>query len=197
MPKVTDLVRSGCSCVSVAHGFPLPWPIVFASTMPRWLLLAATLPFALRLATRPSLRNVRLGVVATHLALFLVISFAHAIVIAWTLAFANPASHFFSWSARLTRAWYNAMPIMVSMYGEVLAAAWAVNEGRERELRSVRASQLEAQLQAARLAVLRARLHPHFLYNTLNGIAALVVDTRTSEAVAAIEIGRASCRERV
>ena len=173
--------------VSVAHFAPLPWSVIFASTLPRWLLLALTLPFALRLATRPSLGKLRLGVVATHVVLFTAISFAHAWVIAWTMAFANPVSYFFPWSARLMRAWYSAMPIMVSMYGAVLAAAWALNEARERELRSIRASQLEAQLQAARLAVLRARLQPHFLYNTLNSIAALVVDVRSAEAVAAIE----------
>ncbi|HJQ39672.1 MAG TPA: histidine kinase, partial [Thermoanaerobaculia bacterium] len=125
--------------------------------------------------------------IAIHVALFTAISFAHATIIAWTLAFANPISYLFPWSARLMRAWYSAMPIMVGMYGAVLAAAWAMNEARERELRSVRASQLEAQLQAAQLAVLRARVHPHFLYNTLNGIAALVVDQHTTAAVAAIE----------
>jgi sensor histidine kinase YesM len=107
--------------------------------------------------------------------------------VAWTLGFTNPMALAFSWSARLTRSWYNAMPIMVSLYGAVVAAAWALNEARERELRSVRASQLETQLQAAHLAVLRARVQPHFLYNTLNGIAALVVDMKRSEAVAAIE----------
>jgi signal transduction histidine kinase len=173
--------------VSVTHGFPLAWSTIFVSMMPRWIVLAATLPLALRLATRPSLRSVRFAVVVTHLALFLAISVAHAAVIAWTLAFVNPASYFFSWPARLMRAWYSAMPVMVSMYGAVLAAAWALHEARERELRSVRASQLEAQLQAAQLSVLRARLQPHFLYNTLNGIAALVVDARSKEAVAAIE----------
>jgi signal transduction histidine kinase len=171
--------------VSVAHGAPLPWGIIFKSTLPRWVLLAATLPFALRLAMRfPTRRPLT---IAIHITLFTAISFAHAAIIAWTLAFANPISYLFPWSARLLRAWYSAMPIMVGMYGAVLAAAWAMNEARERELRSVRASQLEAQLQASQLAVLRARVHPHFLYNTLNGIAALVVDQHTTEAVAAIE----------
>jgi len=174
--------------VSVAHGFPISWAVILASTAPRWVLLAATLPFALRLATRPSLRSPRsAAVIATHLALFLAISVAHAAVIAWTTAFMNPISLLFPWSSRLLRAWYSAMPIIVSMYGAVLAAAWAMNEARDRELRALRASQLEAQLQTAQLAVLRARIHPHFLYNTLNGIAALVVDMRSAEAVAAIE----------
>lgn len=42
---------------------------------------------------------------------------------------------------------------------------------RERE---VKASQLEAQLAQARLEALRMQLHPHFLFNTLNGISALM-----------------------
>jgi two-component system LytT family sensor kinase len=173
--------------ISVAHGAPLPWSTLFASTLPRWLLLAATLPLALRLAARQSFRSARRTVVLTHLALFLAISWSHAAVMAWTIALANPISLLFPWSARLMRAWYGAMPTMVALYGAVLAAAWALHEAREREQRSVRASQLEAQLGAAHLAVLRARLQPHFLYNTLNGIAALVTDRETAKAVTAIE----------
>ena len=172
--------------MSVAHGFPVAWRKIFASTMPRWLLLAATMPFALALATRPWLRSRRTAVLL-HLTVFLAISWAHAAVIAWTMPFSNPAALFFPWSARLLRAWYGSIPILVAVYGAVLTAAWALNEARERERRTLRASQLEAQLQAAHLAVLRARLQPHFLYNTLNGIAALVVDTKSVEAVAAIE----------
>jgi signal transduction histidine kinase len=42
---------------------------------------------------------------------------------------------------------------------------------RARELQS---SQLEAQLSAAQLQALKMQLHPHFLFNTLNGIAALM-----------------------
>jgi hypothetical protein len=173
--------------MSVTHGLPIPWALVLASTTPRWLLLAGTLPFALRLATRPSLRSLRGGVVSMHAGLFLAISMAHAVAIAWTMGLSSPVALFFPWSARVVRAWYSGMPIMVSMYGSVLAAAWALNEARERDRRSVRASQLEAQLQTAHLAALRARLQPHFLYNTLHGIAALVVDAQPAQAVAAIE----------
>jgi sensor histidine kinase YesM len=79
------------------------------------------------------------------------------------------------------------MPTMVSMYAGVLFAAWGMTEARERQRRTLRASQLEAQLQSARLAALRAQLQPHFLYNTLNGIAALVSDVQPARAVAAIE----------
>jgi two-component system, LytTR family, sensor kinase len=45
------------------------------------------------------------------------------------------------------------------------------------------ASQLEAQLAQAQLDTLRMQLHPHFLFNTLNGIVGLVRDNRNDIAV--------------
>jgi two-component system LytT family sensor kinase len=173
--------------VSVVHGFPLPWLHVFATTGPPWLLLAATLPFALRLASSPSLRANKTHMVLLHLLVFATIAFAHAALLTWIMGLENPVARLFSLTARFERALASAMPITVPMYGAVLAAAWAMTEARERERRSVRASQLEAQLHAASLASLRAKLQPHFLYNTLQGIATLAADHRPQQAVTAIE----------
>ena len=174
--------------VSVAHGQPLPWPVVLLITMPRWVLLAATLPIVLRVGVSPSsVPRLRLRTVVLHLAVFLAISWMHAAVAAWAVGLSSPVAHLFPWGTRIVRAWYNTMPTMLSLYGAVLIAAWGMAEARERERRTLRASQLEAQLQAARHEALRAKLQPHFLYNTLNGIAALVADVQPSRAVAAIE----------
>ena len=161
---------------------------MLASTTPRWILLAVVLPFVLVLATRFPLVPVRGSIVALHIAIFAAVSAAHAALDAWAVAQASPAvTHLFGMMPRLTRSWYNTMPTMVSMYAGVLIAAWGMAEARERQRRSLRASQLETQLQSARLAALRAQLQPHFLYNTLNGIAALVSDVQPARAVAAIE----------
>jgi two-component system LytT family sensor kinase len=174
--------------VSVTHGFPLDWATVLLSTTPRWILLAVVLPFVLQFATRYPIVPIRAPIAAVHVAAFLAVSAAHAALDAWAVAQAAPhVVHLFSLIPRLTRSWYNTMPTMVSMYAAVLIAAWGMNEARERQRRSIRASQLEAQLQTARLAALRAQLQPHFLYNTLNGIAALVADVQPARAVAAIE----------
>ena len=174
--------------ISVTHGFPLDWLTVLASTTPRWILLAVVLPFVLVLATRFPLVPVRASIVALHIGIFAAVSAAHAALDAWAVAQASPAvAHLFGMIPRLTRSWYNTMPTMVSMYAGVLIAAWGMAEARERQRRTLRASQLETQLQSARLAALRAQLQPHFLYNTLNGIAALVSDVQPARAVAAIE----------
>lgn len=174
--------------VSVVHGFPLDWSIVVASTMPRWLLMAIALPFVLRLATRFPLVPWNMPYAALHAAVFLALSFAHATIDTWALTLASPQlAVMFAWTARVMRAWYSAMPVVVSLYGAVAVAAWGMAESRERQQRTLRASQLETLLQSARLAALRAQLQPHFLYNTLNGIAALVSDVQPARAVAAIE----------
>ena len=174
--------------VSVTHGFPLDWLTVLASTTPRWILLAIVLPFVLHLATRYPLVPVRARIVALHIGIFAAASVAHAVLDAWAVAKAAPeVRHLFGMIPRLTRSWYNTMPTMVSMYAGVLIAAWGMAEARERQRRTLRASQLETQLQSARLAALRAQIQPHFLYNTLNGIAALVSAVQPARAVAAIE----------
>lgn len=173
--------------VSIAHGQPVSWPLVLLVSMPRWLILAALLPLVLRVGVSASRPRLRVRTVVLHILLFLAISWLHAAATAWTTGMTSPISFFFPWSARFVRAWYSMMPTMVSLYGAVLIAAWGIAEAREREQRTLRAAQLETQLQAARLEALRAKLQPHFLYNTLNGIAALVADVQPVKAVAALE----------
>jgi two-component system LytT family sensor kinase len=156
--------------------------------MPRWILLALVLPFVLHLALRLPLSDGRWRFVALHLGIFLPLSLAHAAADSWGLGLASPhLPVLFPWMARVTRSWYNTLPTLISMYGAVLLTAWGMGEARERQRRTLRASQLESLLKSAQLAALRAQIQPHFLYNTLNGIAALVADERREHAVLAIE----------
>jgi LytS/YehU family sensor histidine kinase len=59
---------------------------------------------------------------------------------------------------------------------------------REREMRDreVVAARLEASLREARLSALRAQLHPHFLFNTLNAISVLAMKGENLQVVEAI-----------
>ena len=174
--------------VSIAHGLSHDSSMVVTSTMPRWILLAVVLPFVLHVALRFPVTHRRARFIALHVAIFLPLSLAHAVLDSWALGFASPhLAIVFPWMARVTRSWYNTMPTLISMYGAVLLIAWGMGEARERHRRTLRASQLETLLKSAQLAALRAQLQPHFLYNTLNGIAALVSDKKPDRAVAAIE----------
>lgn len=69
------------------------------------------------------------------------------------------------------------------VYGGVIGICYAFDyyaKYRERELVATR---LEAQLAQAQLDALRMQLHPHFLFNTLNGIVGLVRDNRNTAAI--------------
>jgi two-component system LytT family sensor kinase len=62
----------------------------------------------------------------------------------------------------------------VITYWVIAGLAHAVDYYRKFRERELRASQLEARLAQAQLEVLRMQLHPHFLFNTLHAISALV-----------------------
>src|SRR5215204_3719312 len=69
------------------------------------------------------------------------------------------------------------------VYGAVVGVCYAIDYyGKYRE-REIIATQLEAQLAQAQLESLRMQLHPHFLFNTLNGIVGLVRDNKNQAAV--------------
>jgi hypothetical protein len=71
---------------------------------------------------------------------------------------------------------------MLIYIGIVAVAAWIDSVRRYRD-RDLRASQLETQLERARVEMLQTQLQPHFLFNALNAIAMLVRRDRKQEAV--------------
>jgi two-component system, LytTR family, sensor kinase len=74
----------------------------------------------------------------------------------------------------LTALFYRQFHVYLLFYVLLLGIAWAVYyHGRYRE-REQAAEQLAAGLAEARLQALKMQLHPHFLFNTLNAISALI-----------------------
>ena len=59
-------------------------------------------------------------------------------------------------------------------YWAVIAVAHALDYHRESQERAVTAAQLETRLAEAQLQALQRQLHPHFLFNTLHTISALM-----------------------
>jgi signal transduction histidine kinase len=62
----------------------------------------------------------------------------------------------------------------VFFYAAVLAVAHVLNYYRQLRERELLASQLEAKLAHTQLQILKMQLQPHFLFNTLNAISALI-----------------------
>ncbi|MEW5915286.1 MAG: histidine kinase [Gemmatimonadota bacterium] len=169
------------------HGDPLPLSVILSATAPRWILFAIALPVILHLTLKRPPWPLALGTFALHLGIFLTLTAAHAYVHAWAGRGLLPYGFLFGFHIHAARVWINSTPLLIPLYGATLLTAWSIQQMRERRARALRESQLETQLHAARLAALRAQLHPHFLYNTLNGIAALVNDRQPAQASRALE----------
>ncbi len=97
-------------------------------------------------------------------------------------------------SADFDRRWKLRVPRYALVYFALLGIglgirAYLTGRTREREAESLRlrASALEADLNAARLAALKGQLHPHFLFNALHSVGGLVRANRGPEALTALD----------
>jgi sensor histidine kinase YesM len=69
---------------------------------------------------------------------------------------------------------FGNLTVTVSLYWLILIAINALDYYQSFRVAEVKASELRAQLAQAQLRALKMQLHPHFLFNTLNSISALL-----------------------
>lgn len=81
------------------------------------------------------------------------------------------------------------LPWNVLYYTIIVGVFYILDYSRRAREREIQATKLEAQLSKAQLDVLKMQLHPHFLFNTLHAISALV---RDNPDAADLMIGRLS-----
>lgn len=163
-----------------------PWR-VFGLDLLGWLPWVLFTPIVLALARRfPIERGTWWRVLPVHLLACLIIWFVHFAVFTSVgnvlSPFGKPRTPRSFWEMFLGRA-LSEFHLDLLIYAATLGVSYAVSyyfRFREREFR---ASQLEAQLVQAQLQTLKMQLQPHFLFNTLNGIAGLVRDSRNKAAV--------------
>jgi len=95
----------------------------------------------------------------------------------YTHVFWNSATHAFTvqWNLLQRMFLYNVVDDVVTVYFPVVLMANVVCYYRQLRQREVRTSQLETELAKAHLQALKTQLQPHFLFNTLHSISALML----------------------
>ncbi len=159
-----------------------------------WAIYGALAPFVFRLTNRfplrpPGMRN--------NLALH----FGGAVIMCAIAAAAATAAMQFTLTStdvvqlrtmtasRMLLSWFlSGLPVAILSYFAVVGVAHAISYFREAQQRREDALRLEGQLADARLAALQGRLHPHFLYNTLNAITVLVRDGDIARSTRMLEL---------
>ena len=122
-----------------------------------------------------------------HIPAFLIISAIHSAAATFITLTVNPFDSMgespTSFLPRFLSRLKGAFGSDLLVYGGILGVCYAMDYYRKYREREYLASQLEAQLAQAQLDSLRMQLHPHFLFNTLNGIVGLVRDNKNQAAV--------------
>src|ERR671938_873200 len=166
------------------HSF---WRILFWQLFGCWYGWLAFTPLILWLGRRfPLERSSWPSSLAVHLFACTILSAVHSVWVAISTIQIRP----FDEMQKPTPFWdmfwgrfTSQFHLELIVYGMILGIGYAFNYYRKYRERELRASQLESQLAQAQLQALKMQLHPHFLFNTLNGIAGLVRDNRNKAAV--------------
>lgn len=165
----------------------MPWSMALLLQMPLALMWALATPGILWLGRRFPFHGGRWrSGVAIHLVVCLTLIFLLDLGYAWHVSNVVPgppaAPTLLSGAFRLFIVWVLTDGLL---YWTILSIGYAVDHyGRFRE-RELAASQLETQLVQADLRTLRMQLNPHFLFNALHTIAALV---RTGDQKNAVRV---------
>lgn len=197
-PKLSALVVGAWSvmaALNVAAELSVQYRILHAdrylaiavSTALPWYVWALATPLVAWAARRwPIGRPVSSSAVVSHAVLAISIALAFVTATFWLDRVARPIPPAGGWLGSF-EAWF---PFQLLIYVMVSGLAHAARFARRAREEAMHRAVLSEQLTRAQLDALRARLHPHFLFNTLNTISMLVRDHDSRTAVRLIaELG--------
>lgn len=161
------------ACMGAATLTPQWWPLVQRQAPP-YLLWALLTPGIFRLArvARGGSRARAVGVhVAAAIATVALMGFARAFFHDLTVHAFHNGHQIDDWIAG---GFLRLFELDLFIYAAIVASVTGFDSYREAQARRRREETLTMQLAQARLAALQMQMQPHFLFNTLNTVSALV-----------------------
>jgi two-component system, LytTR family, sensor kinase len=172
-----------------AEGMHHPWSKLFLTSVLEWLPWAVATPFIMRLGQRfppQALRAPRAWL--PHLAACATVGVAFS---GWA-SLLNVLLHPYDksplgpfhvlWLHNFTGGILSFLVI----YAAVLAVSYSLDSAARLARQQTETARLNEQLSKAQLNALRHQIEPHFLFNTLNSVSALVRENRNDAAVTMI-----------
>jgi two-component system LytT family sensor kinase len=157
-------------------GRPITWREAISAPLEDWYVYGVlSLPVVWLARRYPPERRPRWLAATIHLGAALVFSFIY-------VALRAVVGQLDSWVAGESASFVEifgpllarTFPFNLLIYGVIVAASHAIDYYRKYHERTVQTLELEKHLTEARLQALLHQLKPHFLFNTLNGIASLM-----------------------
>jgi hypothetical protein len=156
-------------------GRPRPWPVLVALELPVWYVWLLLSPGIFWLSRRLPVngprrwRNLLLHLPLSALTVF--VGLLLIFVVKGPFLQVPPGV---PWPTLVLLEYRRIFAMIIPIYFVVLGAAHAVRYGRENERRAVREAELATLLERAQRDLLRMQLQPHFLFNTLHAVSALM-----------------------
>jgi sensor histidine kinase YesM len=153
--------------------------------VPFWTFWAIHAPLIFILSRRFSFERTRL---IKSLLVYLSVGTAWAMVVQGLplillLVLRNLTSYNFEQLYRTDHHWLPILLLNVVVYWVILSSSLIFVYYERYQNEMLKASKLDAQLSNARLHALKMQLHPHFLFNTLHSITALILKNENRDAV--------------
>ena len=172
-----------------AEGMHHAWIELYVTQVLAWLPWAIATPFVLSLAQRFPVEKPAALVVGAHLGACAAIDLVAS---AWTTVLemllnpfalsAAPGPFVPLWSDHF----YNGILESLFLYGAILAAGYIATSRQRLAQQQIDAARLGEALTRAQLDALRRQIEPHFLFNALNSVVALIRENRTDAAVSTL-----------
>ena len=154
---------------------PVPWWPVFALNTAYWGAWAALSPLAFWVAARfPFERRALWRPLLVHLPAAAVFSLAHVMAMSAVAGLLRGTLSQEWWLNDVRRTFWTSVDWEMVTYVALVGAEHAMRYYAIVREREIAAAQLETRLAEARLQALQRQLHPHFLFNTLHSISALM-----------------------
>jgi signal transduction histidine kinase len=164
-----------------------PFHILLALNVTYWYAWAVLVPGILWMARRYRFgRHTWPRAAAAHVAAVIVFTFAHAVlaVSSHVLIMKLLLGRDVSWWMHFYERFFLNFDWEMMTYWAVVGLSHALDFHRESRERELTEAQLRTRLAEAQLQALQRQLHPHFLFNTLNTISALMHrDTEAADAM--------------
>ena len=166
-----------------SEGMHHAWVRLFFTTAVSWLPWVIATPIILSLARRyPPARAVRPW--AVHICACIAICLAYAFwnsIFQWLLnPYLEPPAPF---AVLLRGKFFSGLLASFVLYATVVIVGQMLESRARLAAQQMETARLNEQLSREQLNALRRQVEPHFLFNTLNGIAGLVRENRNDDAV--------------
>ena len=167
-----------------AEGMHHAWARLFFCVVLSWMPWALATPVILSLGRRYPLNFKASWKWLVHLGACIGISFLSSLWITFIFWLMNPyLEPSRPFATILGKQFFNGLLVALILYGTVLIVGQMLESRARLAAQQIETARLNEQLSREQLNALRRQIEPHFLFNTLNGIAGLIRENRGDAAI--------------